>query len=167
MVIFLSGDHMKLYLKRDVSAGDISFSVLDECGREKYRVVSVKKKLSTRLNLSVTNTDGETAAKIRRFPLANAFVLRVGKSHVTFVIVPTKRGILSYFYGNNWHILGDVAAKNFTVIDVDKTLVLSHRRHSGYCELDIADGADELFCVAVSVCANMMNIIEKTALQAV
>ena len=75
MVIFLSGDHMKLYLKRDVSAGDISFSVFDESGREKYRVVNEKKKLSTRLNLSVKNTDGETAAKIRRFPLANAFVL--------------------------------------------------------------------------------------------
>ena len=161
MVIFLSGDHMKLYLKRDVSAGDISFSVLDECGREKYRVVSVKKKLSTRLNLSVTNTDGETAAKIRRFPLANAFVLRVGKSHVTFVIVPTKRGILSYFYGNNWHILGDVAAKNFTVIDVDKTIIMNHRRHADRCTLEIFNSENELYCVAASVCVNLINTIEK------
>ena len=91
----------------------------------------------------------------------------MGKKRVTFVNIITAKGVYSHFYGINYHIRGAIAAKSFDVIDVDKTLVLSHRRHSGYCELDIADGADELFCVAVSVCANMMNIIEKTALQAV
>ena len=85
----------------------------------------------------------------------------MGKSHVTFVIVPTKRGILSYFYGNNWHILGDVAAKNFTVIDVDKTIIMNHRRHADRCTLEIFNSENELYCVAASVCVNLINTIEK------
>ncbi len=152
---------MKLYLQRDVSAGNIGFTVFDESGREKYRVANEKTKLSTRLNLSVKNQDGEIAAKIRRFPIANAFVLKAGKAHVTFVMVPTKRGVLSYFYGNNWHILGNVAAKNFTIIDVDKTVILNHRRHADRCTLEIFNEENELYCVAASVCVNLINTTEK------
>ena len=159
---------MKLHLKRDLSASDAGFTVFDESGMEKYRAVSVKTKVTKKTNLLLLNSQGETAAKIRRLPIVGTytFVLKVAKSHITFVIVPTKNGILSYFYGNNWHINGSIAAKNFTIIDVDKSVILSHRKHTDYCTLEIFDEDNELYCVAASICANLINTIEKPVVQA-
>lgn len=159
---------MKLHLKRDLSASDAGFTVFDESGMEKYRAVSVKTKVTKKTNLLLLNSQGETAAKIRRLPIVGTytFVLKVAKSHITFVIVPTKNGILSYFYGNNWHINGSIAAKNFTIIDVDKSVILSHRKHADYCTLEIFDEDNELYCVAASICANLINTIEKPVVQA-
>ncbi len=159
---------MKLHLKRDLSASDAGFTVFDESGMEKYRAVSVKTKVTKKTNLLLLNSQGETAAKIRRLPIVGTytFVLKVAKSHITFVIVPTKNGILSYFYGNNWHINGSIAAKNFTIIDVDKSVILSHRKHADYCMLEIFDEDNELYCVAASICANLINTIEKPVVQA-
>lgn len=159
---------MKLHLKRDVSADGAGFAVFDESGREKYRAVSVKTKVTKKTNLFLLDGNGNTAAKIRRLPIVGTytFVLKVSKSHITFVIVPTKNGILSYFYGNNWHINGSIAAKNFTIIDVDKSVVLSHRKHADYCTLEIFDEDNELYCVAAAICANLINTIEKPVVQA-
>ena len=130
---------MKLYLKRDVSPDCINFLLFDERGQEKYVVKNEKTKLSSKLVFTVRDRQGNIAAKIRRFPVAGAcaFVLRVGKSHINLVMVPTKRGVYSVFYGNNWHILGDIAAKDFTIIDVDKTVILNHRRHADHCTLEV------------------------------
>ena len=47
------------------------------------------------------------------------------------------------------------------MIDVDKSVVFSHTRHSGYTELEINDEANELLCVAAPVCVNMINTVEK------
>ncbi len=71
----------------------------------------------------------------------------------------------SYFYGSNRLVSGSVAAKNFSVIDVDKSVVFSHRRRPGYIELEIADKKNEAFSVAVSVCANLINTVEKHELK--
>ena len=159
---------MKLHLQRDVSSGDVRFLVYDESGSEKYRAVPVSTRVTKRTNLVLLDSRGEPAAKIRRLPIVStySFVLKVKKTHITFVIVPTKNGILSYFYGNNWHINGSIAAKNFTIIDVDKSVILSHRKHASYCTLEIFDEDNELYCIAASICANLVNTIEKTAVKA-
>ena len=81
--------------------------------------------------------------------------------------VQTTKGISAYFYGSNWHIVGEFAAKNFSIIDVDKTLICEHRNHADYCEINIPDSGNELFCVAASVCSNLINTIDSPALQAV
>ncbi len=157
---------MKLHLKRDVSADDIRFVAFNESGSEKYSVCSERTKLSAKLNLAVRTPQGEVAAKIRRFPVggASAFVLRVGKQHITLVLLATKRGIYSFYYGNNWHILGNIADRNFTVIDVDKTVILNHRRHAGYCTLEYYRPENELYCLMTSVCVNLINTVEKPVL---
>ena len=159
---------MKLHLQRDVSSGDVRFLVYDESGNEKYRAVSVSTRVTKRTNMVLLDSRGEPAAKIRRLPIVStySFVLKANKSHITFVIVPTKNGILSYFYGNNWHINGSIAAKNFTIIDVDKSVILSHRKHASYCTLEIFDEENELYCIAASICANLVNTIEKPAVKA-
>lgn len=166
--IFSIGDSMKLHLKRDCSPNNVGFVIYDESGKEKYRAVSVKTKVTKKLNMVLLNQAGESVAKIRRLPIVGTctFVLKVGKTHVTFAAVPTKNGILSYFYGNNWHVNGDLAAKNFTIIDVDKTVILNHRKHADYCTLEIFDADNELYCIAASICANFINTIEKPVVKA-
>ena len=154
---------MKLYLKRDASADDVCFVIYDESGAEKYRAVSVVTKVTKKTNQLLLGQGGEAAAKIRRLPIVGTctYVLRVKKSHVTLSVVPVKSGVLSYFYGNNWHINGSIAAKDFTIIDVDKTVILSHRKHADYCTLEIPDPENELFCVCAAICVNLINIAEK------
>ena len=164
MVIFISAVmNMKLFLKRDVAATDTNFSIFDESGNEKYRAAHIKTKVTKKLNMAVTDKRGEVVAKIRRLPIAGAtaFVLKVGRTHITLVMVITRRGVLSYFYGNNWHIIGDLAKKNFSIIDVDKTVILNHRRQSGYAELEFYNAEHELYCVTASICANLINTVEK------
>ena len=130
---------MTLYLRRDVSAGNRCFTVSDALGAEKYFVSTPTSGLMTKFKLVITDTTGNEAARIRRIPLVGTvtYVLRFGRKHVTLVTVPTTKGISAYFYGSNWHIVGEFAAKNFSIIDVDKTLICEHRNHADYCEINI------------------------------
>lgn len=160
---------MKLFLKRDLSASDTEFVFFDESGNEKYLSKHKKTKVTSKLNIIIYDATGSKVARIRQLPIVatSTFVLKVNKSHMTFVVVPTTKGIYSYFYGKNWHINGDIAAKNFTVIDVDKSVVFSHRQKSRYCELEFSDAANELYCAATSICANLINTVGKSAVKAV
>ena len=152
---------MRLFIKRDKSSNEQDFVIFSESGDERYRTQRKKSGSEKSMNIKICGTDGQIRAKIRKmpFPATNIFVLRADKSRITFVVVPTKNGLLSYFYGNNWHVSGSIETKNFSVIDVDKSVVFSHTRHSGYTELEINDEANELLCVAASVCVNMINTV--------
>ena len=160
---------MRLFLKRDVSLGESAFVVCDESGESKYLVQVGKTKVGGKFNIIISDAEGQTAAKIRELPIVGTktFVFKVNKKHVTFVAVPTANGVYSYFYGNNWHISGELASKNFVIIDVDKSEILRHSKRSGYCELEIFRESEEMYCVAVSICANLINTVEKLAVQAV
>lgn len=170
MVIFFVGDeNMKLFLKRDTSADNGCFTVFDETGEEKYRVLALPSKLIAKQRFTVTDTSGAVAARIRRLPIVGTrtYVLKFGGRHVTFVMFSAAAGGHSYFYGSNWCVSGEIYTGNFSIIDVDKTLILEHRKHAAYRELLIPNRENELFCVAASVCANLINTVESPALQAV
>ena len=158
---------MKLFIKRDTSASDREFVICDASGNEKYTVVSVTSNVTANANLQIRDANGNVGARIRRLPIPGTmtFVLKAYGTHINFVIVPTQKGVYSYFYRNNWHVSGDIAAKNFTVIDVDKTVVFRHDRHTGYGELTIEDEENELFCIAAAVCVDLLNTVEKHALK--
>ncbi len=160
---------MRLFLKRDTSFGESAFVIFDEAGKEKYFADVGKSKVGGKFNIIITDSSGQTAAKIRQLPIVGTctFVFKVNRKHVTFVAVPTKNGIYSYFYGNNWHINGELGSKNFVIIDVDKSVILRHTKHTDYCELEIVSENNELYCVAASICANLINTSEKLVARAV
>lgn len=160
---------MRLMLKRDVSADEGDFVFYDDRGNLKYRVVCLRQKLVTNYNIIISNANGTPVAKIRRLPIfgTNTYVLRAGKSHITLAAIVTRGGVLCNFYGNNWHVSGDFGAKCFTVIDVDKTPIMTLCRHSLYRELEIHDESSELFCVMTAVCACLINTIENFTVQTV
>ncbi len=161
------GDRMRLFIKRDKSPDSTDFVIFGESGEERYKTLRKNTASKKSVNLRIVDASGKTAAKIRKFPFAPAsiFFIRLEKSRLTFVAVPSKNGLYSYFYGSNRLISGNVAAKNFSVIDVDKSVVFSHRRRMGYAELEITCEKNEAFSVAVSVCANLINTVEKHELK--
>lgn len=158
---------MKLFLKRNKSAEETQFFLYDESGNERYRTENKKTRVTSKLNMIITDSHGSEAARIRQLPIAHAaFVIKVNRTHITFIALPTSKGIYSYFYGNNWHINGDIASKNFEVINVDKSVVFSHRSEARCCAIEIFDEPNELYCVAASICANLINIVNKPAVKA-
>lgn len=160
---------MKLFIKRDISADDLGFIVFDELGKEKYYAVFAKTKSKIKFNFVLTDTQKNISAKIRQIPLVgtNTFVFKVGKDHLTFVVVITTNGVFCNFYGNNWHINGDVASKNFTILDVDNSVISTHKNCINCSEVNINDKSNELYCIATSICISLINTVDKFAMQAV
>lgn len=160
---------MRLFLKRDTSLGESAFVIYDESGNNRYLAQVGKTKVGGKYNIVINSADGKSAARIRELPIVGTktFVFKVCKKHITFVVIPTSSGLKSYFYGNNWHLNGELASKNFVIIDVDKSVIMRHIKHMDYCELNIDRENAELYCVAASVCANLINTVEKLAVQAV
>ncbi len=158
---------MKLFIKRNISPSDLNFTVFDELGKEKYFVKFQKAK--TPVRFFITDKDDNVMVKIRRLPIVgtNTFVFKAGKKHLTFVELFTKNGMYCYFYGNNWHITGDVMSKNFSIIDVDNSVISSQKKDLDNCELVIFDSTNELYCVATSICVSMINTVDNLAAQAV
>ena len=159
---------MRLFFRRDLSAFDVDFLVWDESGREIYRCVRKSSNTAFYTKLDITDCSGAKVAGIRRVPFAGFknFELKAGSERVYLVMVPSQSGIYSYFYRKNWHISGNIAAKNFTVFDVDKSVVFSLKRHPDCCELDVADEDDVLICLCASICVNLINTVQKPAVKA-
>lgn len=158
---------MKLFIKRNISPDKSCFTVFDEYGNEKYNATFTGSKSVSKLIVS-DNAD-KTVLKIRKIPIVgtHTFAFKLGKHHITFVMIISPNGILGYYYGNNWHINGEIAKGNFSIIDVDNTVIATQSKHTRYIELNITDDSDELYCVATSICTNLINTVDKFAMQAV
>ena len=158
---------MKLFIKRDISDTGSMFTVSDELGNEKYYSMNLKSK--TNKAFVITDTRRCVLAKVRQlhFGGAQSFVFKVGKSHITFVIAIISKGVYTNFYGNNWHICGDIRSKNYSILDVDNTPIAENKNCGKYCELTVLDSVNELYSVLTSICTNMINTVDKFAIQAV
>ena len=158
---------MKLFIKRNTSPDKSCFTVFDEYGNEKFNATFTGSKSVSKLIVS-DNAD-KTVLKIRKIPIVgtHTFAFKSGKHHITFVMIISPNGILGYYYGNNWHINGEIAKGNFSIIDVDNTVIATQSKHTRYIELNITDDSDELYCVATSICTNLINTVDKFAIQAV
>lgn len=158
---------MKLFLKRNPAAENIIFIIYDELGNEKYKVTEKKTKANT--SYLVQNTDGKAVCKIRKLPLVstNSYVFRFNKKSITFVCVPIKNDIKCRYYGINRHIKGDIISKNFSIVEVDNSVVATHNRILSDYEINIINEPEELFAVATAVCINLINIVDKRVTLAV
>lgn len=158
---------MKLFIKRNTFPDKSCFTIFDEYGNEKYNASFTGSKSVSKL--IVSDKADKAVLKIRKIPIVgtHTFALKAGKHHITFVMIISSNGIIGYYYGNNWHINGEITKGNFSIIDVDNSLIASQSKHADYIELNIADDSDELYCVATSICTNLINTVDKLAMQAV
>ncbi len=163
---------MKLFIIRDISASDVSFVISDELGREKYNAVVKKSKHNVakgNIKLDIISSGKLVAAKIRQLPIVgvNSYSLKTDKTAATFVVVTRPNGVQCRFYGNNWHFCGNIASKEFNIIDVDNAVIAAQIRHTSGYELEITNPENELICLAAALCVNMINTVDKPALQTV
>lgn len=166
---------MKLFISRDVSASDVCFVISDELGREKYIAVMKRRKKGVKgvakniVRLNILDENKNLVARLRQLPIAgvNSFSLKTEKSAVTLVIVLTNNIIQCRFYGNNWRILGNIASKNFSIVDVDNAQICNHIKRPLNSELEITDSSNELICLLAALCINMVNTVDKLAIQVV
>lgn len=158
---------MKLFIKRSVSPDKTCFTVFNNNGSEKYYACFKGNKPVSKI--IVTDKNNNPVLKIRKIPVVgtHTFVFKSGKSHITFVTVLSTKGIFAYFYGNNWHINGNLAKGNFSIIDVDNSEIAQQIKHIDYVELDVLDASNELYCVAASICINLINTVDNLAIQTV
>ena len=143
---------MKLFLRRNVSADNNIFSVFDEQGFEKYNIVS--KKANSNSDFAIQSTDGQALCRIRRLPVAgtNIYVFKADKKRIAFICTLIANGIKCHYYGNNWHVIGNISAKNFSVVDVDNSLIATHKKVMSDYELNIFDSKNEMFCMWQTYC---------------
>lgn len=159
---------MTLYLKRESFAGNTCFTVYNEQGYEIFRVDSTNGKVAAKYEV-ISKETKLCAARIRRLPSPAAFtyVLRAGKSYLTLVLMPSPSSYLPKIYGKNWYINGGFTQKNFSVIDVDNSVVMSQTNKGAESQIYISDEVNALYCVMLSVCSNLINTVENTAVAAV
>ncbi len=158
---------MKLYIKRDTSVNNSAFIIFDELGCEKFYISP--KKAGSDLSILIIDKSNNILGKIRRLPIlgTKSYVFRLGKNRIAFTCIPVKNGINCRYYGKNWHILGDLISKNFSIADVDNTVIATHTKNLADCELNVKNPADELYCLATAICINLINTVDNRITQAV
>lgn len=170
--MLIYGDIMKLFIRRDVSPADTCFVIYDELGKEKYRAVLKKSRHTVNQNsikLDIFDEYKTVVAKIRQLPIVGvkSYSLKTDNSAATLVIMTALNSVQCRFYGNNWHIIGNIADKEFSIIDVDNAVISAqHKQNSGY-ELVIRDSSNELISLLAALCINMINTVDNRAIQAV
>lgn len=164
----ISGDTMKLFIKRCNSADNRCFTVYDELGAEKFYINQAVTAPKNRL--MIFDVNGSPLVNIRKIPIVgtNSYIFKKGKrDYLTFIGVLSKKGLSCRFYGNNWLVSGEVLSGNFCIIDVDNTVISCQKRQGESYLLEVNSESNQLYCIAASVAVNMINTVDKLAVQAV
>lgn len=158
---------MKLFIKRNISSEKNAFVAFNEQGNEKYNIVLRKKK--SYYGFDIISTDGNLVCKVRKIPVGNVntYSIKDNCRRVTFVCVPVSDTIKCHFYGVNWHVTGNAISKNFCIMDVDNSVIATHKMIASDYELNVFDNANELISLATCICINLINTVDNRATQAV
>lgn len=158
---------MKLFIKRNISSEKTAFVVFNEQGYEKYNIVLKKKK--SYYGFDIISTDSNLMCKVRKIPVGNVntYSIKDNCRRVTFVCVPVSDTIKCHFYGVNWHVTGNAISKNFYIMDVDNSVIATHKMIAPDYELNVFDNANELISLATCICINLINTVDNRATQAV
>ena len=146
---------MKLFIKRDKTVDDSLFVVLDEECNEKYYVTGSKS------TIYLTDLSETVLMKIKQLPLPalRAYSITAYNRNIKFILNSNPTAVNCYYYGNSWHIRGDVFTKSFDIIDADNSLVATHclrySKSGDGVELNVFAENRELFCIATAICVNL------------
>lgn len=158
---------MKFFIRRNTSADNATFDVYNEQGYNKYRVIQKDKKGYNGFEL--VSIDGKSVCKVRKILIGSvsAYSIKAESRRVKLVCIPVSAEIKCRFYGVNWHIAGDTVSKNFGILDVDNSVIATHKIVLSDYELNVFDKANELVSVAASICIDLINTVDNRATQAV
>lgn len=154
---------MKLYLKRDTSMAHSRFVVFDATGCDKYVVTG---KYGAIHKLAISDLQGKVLASIHMAPFKSfkAFVISGGEERFLMVASAARQFLHFSFHGINWSMCRSADGRSFDIIASDSSVVMSQNCDNllskDYCELEIFNESRELFCIAVAICANLINFAD-------
>ena len=144
---------MKFFLKR----ADRGFDIFDESAHLKY-TVSLKTDRNKQ-KIIIKNLNKKPVAEIFNKKLVFRYFSVKCKGHL-YVLVPVIKDYFAFIiYGSTYRFLGDISAGRFSLIDVDKTPIMTQKKcwskfGDGF-ELEIFNEEQKLFSMCCAVCAAM------------
>ena len=144
---------MKFFLK----SSDKGFEILDGAARLKY-TVSVKTDRNKQ-KIIIKNSDKKTVAEIFRKQLVFPYFSVRCKGHFYVLVPMIKDCFVFVIYGSTYRFLGDISAGRFSLIDVDKSPVMTQEKcwskfGEGF-EINIFNEEQKIFSLCCAVCAAM------------
>ncbi len=160
---------MKLFLKYNGSYGDYGFEVLDETAYTKY-TVSVRTE-KNKQQIIIKNLNKQIIAEIFNKNIVFRYfsVKCMGRFYILFPVL--KEYFAFMIYGSTYKFAGDISQGNFSLIDVDKSPVMTQKKCWGQCgdgfELNIYNEEQEIFSICCAICAAMYMTKSDTKTQMV
>ena len=160
---------MNLFLKYDGSYGDYGFEILDETAYTKY-TVSVRTE-KNKQRIIIKNLNDQTIAEIFNKNIVFRYfsVKCTGRFYILFPVL--KEYFAFMIYGSTYRFAGDIAHGSFSLIDVDKSPIMTQKKCWGKCgegfELNIYSQEQEIFSICCAVCAAIYMTASDTKIQMV
>ena len=120
---------MKLYIKDSKSDNQSRLLIYDELSNLKYKVSIEKTSLTIKLDIFDVNNNSRVA-KIRKRDILFLKTYTVSCKGKKIKVIGKFSGsdINFYINGINWFFSGNILKKDFEVINVDKSIIMEHRR---------------------------------------
>ena len=159
---------VKLYLKPFGVDEHARFAVLDELGHAKCTVLG--EFTAAGGNLYILDEAGTTLAHIkqRNILFVTRYLITAGGENISLIQSMNASRPFTRLTGVVWQLRGDLQTRNFDVIDVDHSVVMTHGKRWtqwGDCyEITVTAPENELLCTCIAVCIDNTVIIggEKT-----
>jgi len=142
---------MKFFLKR----ADRGFDILDESAHLKYTVLVITDR--NKQKIIIKNLNQKTVAEISNQKMVFRYFSVKCKGHLYILVPMIKEYFAFIIYGSTYRFLGDIAAGRFSLIDVDKSPVMTQKKCWGKFgegfELEIFSDEQKIFSLCCAVCA--------------
>lgn len=154
---------MKLYVKDSKGSNQSRFLIYDEFSNLKYKVSIEKTSLTIKLDLFDVSLNNRVA-KIRKRDILflKTYTVSCKEKKIKVIGKLSSSDINFYINGINWFFRGNILKKDFEVINVDKSIIMEHRRKinngENYYEIDIADQNNEVLCLCIALCIEILNV---------
>lgn len=154
---------MKLYVKDSKGSNQSRFLIYDEFSNLKYKVAINKTSLTIKLDVFDINSNSRVA-KIRKRDILflKTYTVSCKENKIKVIGKFTGSDVNFYINGINWFFTGNILKKDFEVINVDKSIIMKHHQRlkngENYYEININDQNNELLCVCIALCIEILNI---------
>lgn len=152
---------MKLYIQDSKDQNVSRFLIYDSLSKLKYRTSVEYAPLTVKMDVYDNN---HRVAKIRKRDILflKTYTISALTKKIKVIGKISDSEIMFYINGINWFFAGEILKKDFSVVNVDNSIVMSHRAkwNSGkvYYELDVSDNQNELLCVCIALCIDMLEV---------
>ena len=154
---------MRLYIKDSKGDNRSRFLIFDELSNLQYKVSVEKTALTIKLDI-FDNHSNNRVAKIRKRDILflKTYTISCKDKKIKVIGKFSESDVNFYINGINWFFMGDILKKDFEVINVDKSVIMSHKQRVAeaevYYEINVNDENNKLLCICIALCIEILNV---------